>query len=433
MKKIDRAIFRIALPAIVSNITVPLLGLVDTAIVGHMGSAAYIGAIAVGGVVFSVIYWLFTFLRMGTSGLTAQDLGAENKAGITNTLYRACLLAVVIGVVLIALQWPIIHIAMRMMDCTPEVASHARTYFYICIWGAVAVQLLYALNGWFIGMQNTRIPMVVAIVQNLVNIPLSILLVFGCGMDIAGVALGTVLSQYIGLTVAVVMLWRKYREYLTAVVWPSVLHRSELLRFLNVNRDIMLRMVCLIAVTTWFTAVGSKQGELILAANAILFQLFYLFSFFFDGFANAAEAMCGKYKGAHNVEDFALTVKHVFICGVVLVALFTSCYVVGEDAILGMMSDNQLVLDTAHDYFHWLLLVPVCGIMAFVWDGVFIGVTSTRHLLLSMFVGTVIFFASYLLLFPSYGNDGLWVSFLLYLLGRGVTQCIVFPKIVREI
>ena len=169
-----------------------------------------------------------------------------------------------------------------MMDCTPEVASHARTYFYICIWGAVAVQLLYALNGWFIGMQNTRIPMVVAIVQNLVNIPLSILLVFGCGMDIAGVALGTVLSQYIGLTVAVMMLWRKYREYLTAVVWPSVLHRSELLRFLNVNRDIMLRMVCLIAVTTWFTAVGSKQGELILAANAILFQLFYLFSFFFE-------------------------------------------------------------------------------------------------------------------------------------------------------
>ena len=433
MKKIDRDIFKIALPAIVSNITVPLLGLVDTAIVGHMGSASYIGAIAVGGVIFSIIYWLFTFLRMGTSGLTAQDLGADDKTGITNTLYRACLLAVIIGVVLIALHRPIFHLAMGLMDAEPEVAVHARTYFYICIWGAVAVQLLYALNGWFIGMQNTRIPMVVAIVQNVVNIPLSLLLVFGCGMDIAGVALGTVLAQYIGLIVAVVALRLKYKEYLTRIEWGSVLQRSALLRFLNVNRDIMLRMVCLIAVTTWFTAVGSKQGELILAANAILFQLFYLFSFFFDGFANAAEAMCGKYKGARNVDDFALTVKRVFLCGIILVALFTTCYIVGEDMILGLLSDNQLVLDTAHDYFHWLLLVPVCGIMAFVWDGVFIGVTSTRHLLLSMFVGTVAFFVAYLLLFPSYGNDGLWVSFLLYLLARGVMLSLVFPKIIREI
>ena len=416
-----------------SNITVPLLGLVDTAIVGHMGSASVIGALAVGGMIFSIIYWLFTFLRMGTSGLTAQDLGAGNNTGITDTLYRACLLAVIIGVVLIVLHRPIFHLAMSLIGAEPEVAVHARTYFYVCIWGAVGVQLMYALNGWFIGMQNTRVPMVVAIVQNVVNIPLSLLLVFGCGMDIAGVALGTVLAQYLGVAVAVVALWRKYRQYLTRINWRSVLQRSALLRFLNVNRDIMLRMVCLIAVTVWFIAVGSKQGELILAANAILFQLFYLFSFFFDGFANAAEAMCGKYKGARNVEHFALTVKRVFLCGIVLVALFTTCYVVGEDWILGLISDNQLVLDTARDYFHWLLLVPACGIMAFVWDGVFIGVTSTRRLLLSMFVGTVVFFAGYLWLFPVYGNDGLWISFLLYLLARGVTLCLLFPKIVKEI
>lgn len=424
---------KIALPAIVSNITVPLLGLVDTAIVGHMDSAAYIGAIAVGGVIFNIVYWLFTFLRMGTSGITAQDLGAGNTAEITNTLYRSCLLALAIGVLLIALQWPIFHVALRLMNPTLEVMARARTYLYICIWGAVAVQLLYALNGWFVGMQNTRIPMVVAIVQNVVNIPLSLLLVFGFGMGIAGVALGTVLAQYIGLLTAVLMLRAKYREFLTPIVWRNVMQRAALVRFLNVNRDIMLRMVCLIAVTTWFTAAGSRQGDLILAANAILFQLFYLFSFFFDGFANAAEAMCGKYKGARDVERFALTVKRVFLCGGVLVALFTAGYVVGEDLILGLLTDNQLVLDTARDYFQWLLLVPVCGIMAFVWDGVFIGVTSTRRLLLSMFVGTVVFFAAYLWLFSAYGNDGLWISFLLYLLARGVTLSVVFPKVVREI
>ena len=433
MLNINREIFRIALPAIVSNITVPLLGLVDTAIVGHMDGAAYIGAIAVGGVIFNVIYWLFTFLRMGTSGLTAQDLGAGNKAEVTDTLYRACLLALTIGVVLIALHRPIFHIAMRLMEPEAEVAMHAQTYFYICIWGAVAVQLLYALNGWLIGMQNTRIPMVVAIVQNGVNIPLSLLLVFGCKMGIAGVALGTVLAQYIGLLTAAVLLWRSFRAYLTPIAWRRVVQRSALVRFLNVNRDIMLRMVCLIAVTTWFTAVGSRQGELVLAANTILFQLFYLFSFFFDGFANAAEAMCGKYKGARDVDSFAATVKRVFLCGGVLVLLFTAVYIVAEDGILGLLSDQPLVVASARDYFHWLLLVPVCGIMAFVWDGVFIGVTSTRRLLLSMFVGTVMFFAGYLLLFPSYGNDGLWISFLLYLLSRGITLSVVFPKVIREI
>ena len=424
---------KIALPAIVSNITVPLLGLVDTAIVGHMDSASYIGAIAVGGVIFNIVYWLFTFLRMGTSGITAQDLGAGNTAEITNTLYRSCLLALAIGVLLIALQWPIFHVALRLMNPTPEVMAHARTYLYICIWGAVAVQLLYALNGWFVGMQNTRIPMVVAIVQNVVNIPLSLLLVFGFGMGIAGVALGTVLAQYIGLLTAVLMLRAKYREYLTPIVWRNVMQRAALMRFLNVNRDIMLRMVCLIAVTTWFTAAGSRQGDLILAANAILFQLFYLFSFFFDGFANAAEAMCGKYKGARDVERFALTVKRVFLCGGVLVLAFTAVYIVGEDFILGLLSNQPLVIDTARDYFHWLLLVPVCGIMAFVWDGVFFGTTATGHLLLSMFTGTVLFFASYFFLFPLYANDGLWISFLLYLAGRGFVQCFSFPKIIKAI
>ena len=158
-----------------------------------------------------------------------------------------------------------------------------------------------------------------------------------------------------------------------------------------------------------------------------------MFSFFFDGFANAAEAMCGKYKGARDVERFALTVKRVFFCGGVLVLVFTAVYIVGEDFILGLLSNQPLVIDTARDYFHWLLLVPVCGIMAFVWDGVFIGVTSTRRLLLSMFVGTVVFFAAYLWLFPAYGNDGLWISFLLYLFARGVTLSVVFPKVIREI
>lgn len=433
LDKLNKQILKIALPAIVSNITVPLLGLVDTGIAGHLGEASYLGAIAVGGVIFNIIYWLFCFLRWGTSGLTSQALGAGNEKEITHTLYRSCMLAIVVGLLLIILQWPVYEIASRLMDVTSLVANHTATYFYICIWGAIAVQLLYALTGWFIGMQNSRIPMIIAIVQNGVNIPLSLLLVFGLNMKIEGVALGTVIAQYLGLLVALIMLRAKYRKYLKKPDWKELMQRSALMRFLNVNKDIMLRMVCLLAVTTWFTSAGARQGELILAANTILFQLFYLFSFFFDGFANAGEAMCGKSWGAKDIEGFCATAKRVFLWGIALVIAFTAIYVIGENQILSMLSSDTAVIGQAQDAYHWLLLVPICGIMTFVWDGIFIGATATRHLLLSMFVGSAAFFGAYFILFPLYGNDGLWISFLLYLLGRGLTQCVTFKRIIKTV
>lgn len=433
MDALNKNILKIALPAIVSNITVPLLGLVDTGIAGHLGAASYIGAIAVGGVVFNMLYWLFSFLRMGTSGLTAQALGARNKREVTNTLYRSCLVAVGIGVVLTLGQWPLFYVASSLMDMTEEVRVFTARYYYICIWGAVAVQLLYALNGWFIGMQNTRIPMVVAIVQNGANIPLSLGFVFGLGMKIEGVALGTVIAQYLGLLAAFLMLKFSYGSYLTRPQWSEVLRRTEVAKFFSVNRDIMLRMICVLAVTVWFTSVGTRQGELVLAANTILLQLFYLFSFFFDGFANAAEALCGKSWGEKNVESFVATVKRIFLWGLVLVVVFTVTYILAEVPLLSALTDQEAVLLTAYGYFGWLLLVPICGVQTFVWDGVFIGVTATRQMLLSMAVGTILFFVAYLVLFPLWGNDGLWISFLLYLLGRGMTQSIMFRRVVKPL
>lgn len=430
---LNRRILKIALPAIISNITVPLLGLVDTSIAGHLGKASYIGAIAVGGVIFNIIYWLFSFLRWGTSGLTAQALGAEQHRDILYTMHRSCMLALAIGALLLVLQWPIFEVASWIMDTQGEVAHYTATYFYICIWGAPAVQLTYALNGWYIGMQNSRIPMLVAIVQNGANIPLSLWLVFGMGMKIEGVALGTIIAQYLGVIVALALFRRQYSHYLGRPAWSEIFRRSALMKFLNINRDIMLRMVCLLAVTTWFTSTGARQGELILAANSLLFQLFYLFSFFFDGFANAGEAICGKCWGGRDLVGFVSTTKRVFLWGVALVAIFTTIYVVGEDLILGLLSDQDSVIYTAQSYYHWLLLIPVCGIMTFVWDGVFIGATATRHLLLAMAVSSAIFFAAYFILFPSLGNDGLWISFLLYLLGRGLTQCITFRRVIKPL
>lgn len=430
---LNRQILKIALPAIVSNITVPLLGLVDTGIAGHLGNASYIGAIAIGGTIFNIIYWLFNFLRWGTSGLTAQALGANSHDDVVYTMHRSCMLALAIGALLIILQWPIFECASWLMDAHGEVGQYTATYFYICIWGAPAVQLTYALNGWYIGMQNSRIPMITAIVQNSVNIPLSLWFVFGMGMKIEGVALGTIIAQYLGIAVALILFRRKYSQYLGKPQWSEVFKRSALMRFLNINRDIMLRMICLLAVTSWFTSAGARQGELILAANTILLQLFYLFSFFFDGFANAGEAICGKHWGARNLVGFVTTTKRVFLWGVALVALFTTVYVLAEDTILSTLSDQTSVIYTAQCYFHWLLLIPVCCLLSFVWDGVFIGATATRHLLLSMVVGSAVFFIAYFALSSSLGNDGLWISFLLYLLGRGVTQCFSFHKVIKPL
>lgn len=422
LDKPNREILRIAVPAIVSNITVPLLGLVDTAIAGHMDDASYIGAIAVGGVVFNAVFWLFSFLRWGTGGLTAQALGACDNAEISNTLYRSCLLASVVGMGLILLQSPLYFLATRVITVSDDVAVYTSQYFHVCIWGAFAVQMCYALTGWFIGMQNSRIPMVVAIVQNVTNIPLSLFFVYGLGMKIVGIALGTVIAQYVGLLVAVAMLFISCRRYLVRPDWGTVFQRSALMRFLSVNRDIMLRLVCLLAVTMWFTAAGARQGGLVLAANAMLYQLFYLFSFFFDGFANAGEALCGRCWGAKDLPALRLTIRRVFCWGLVLVGVFTALYLTLGEQFLWLLSDRPEVVETAMEYFVWVLLVPVCGIQTFVWDGVFIGVTATRLLLLAMAVGTAVFFASYLTLFPLLGNDGLWISFLLYLLGRGVTE-----------
>ena len=433
MDLLNKKILKIAIPAIISNVTVPLLSLVDTGITGHMGKAAYIGAIAVSAVVFNTIYWLFSFLRWGTSGLTSQALGSGKGAEVTNTLYRSCLLATAIGVALIVLQYPIYVVATQIIAVNADVAQYTADYFYVCIWGAVAVQMSYALTGWFIGMQNSRIPMVVAIVQNITNIPLSLFFVYALGMKIEGVALGTVISQYVGLAVALIMWQKQYRCYLVRPVWQEVFRKTALMRFLNVNRDIMFRMICLMTVTVWFTSVGARQGELVLAANTIMLQLFYLFSFFFDGFANAGEALCGKCWGAKNLSAFKRTVKRVFAWGILLVVLFTLSYVVFENQILSMLSDQQSVIEVAKRYYIWLLLIPICGIFTFVWDGVYIGTTSTRLLLLAVVVATVVFFVGYYFLYPQWGNDGLWISFLLYLLGRGVTQTITFPKLVKSI
>lgn len=415
----NKKILHIAVPSIVSNVTVPLLGLADTAIAGHLGAASYIGAIAVGGMLFNMAYWLFGFLRMGTGGLTAQACGAGNREEQIKILRRAVDVALFVSVVLIALQDAIVNVAFLLVEATPEVEAGARTYFSILIWGAPAVLLLYAFTGWFLGMQNARAPMVIAIFQNVVNIAASLTLVVGCGWKVEGVATGTLVAQYGGFFVAFVIFFVRYNARFAHIrpMGERRWQRADATRFFAVNRDIFLRTLCLIAVTTYFTSAGAAMGESTLAANALLMQFFLLFSYFTDGFAYAGEALGGRYVGASDRTSFTRLLRQLAFWAGTLSICFAAIYGAGGKFFLHLLTDEAIVVAEAVRYLPAICLMPAAGVTAFLLDGVFIGITATRPLLLSMVVSTVTFFS--VVLFFDGNNTVLWTAFLCYLSLRG--------------
>lgn len=438
----DRQILKIALPSIVSNITVPLLGLVDVTIVGHLGAAAYIGAIAVGGMLFNIIYWLFAFLRMGTGGMTSQAFGARNLPEVMRLLLRSVLLGMGLGLLFILLQVPLRELALYLIaPPTAEVAALTRTYFNICIYGAPAMLGLYGLTGWFLGMQNSRSPMWVAIVQNVVNIACSLLLVYGFGMKVEGVALGTLIAQYAGFLTALFLLLRYYRRLmhylpqrlLSSEALQNLWNRKAMSRFFSVNRNIFLRTLCLVSVTLFFTSAGAAQGEVVLAVNTLLMQLFTLYSYIMDGFAFAGEALSGRYIGARHAEAFYSTVRRLFGWGGVMALLFTLTYALGGEAFLRLLTSEEEVIAASATYFPWALLIPLCGLAAFIWDGIYIGATATRGMLISMAVATLTFFLLYAALHATWGNHALWLSFLAYLTQRGLVQTLLRKQVYHKI
>lgn len=428
---INKRILRIAIPSIISNITVPLLGLIDVTIVGHLGSAAYIGAIAVGGMMFNIIYWIFGFLRMGTSGMTSQAYGRHDLDEVTRLLLRSVGVAVAIALCLLALQYPIRKLAFALIQTTAEVEQLATLYFHICIWGAPAMLGLYGFAGWFIGMQNSRFPMYIAITQNVVNIAASLSFVYLLHMKVEGVALGTLIAQYAGLLMAVLLWLRYYGSLKRHVAWRSVLQKQAMLRFFRVNRDIFLRTLCLVIVTLFFTSAGAAQGEVVLAVNTLLMQLFTLFSYIMDGFAYSGEALAGKYIGAGNHRALHLTVRQLFAWGIGLSAAFTLLYLLGGKAFLGLLTNESSVISEAGNYFYWVLAIPLAGFAAFLWDGVFIGATATRQMFYSMLVASASFFLVYYSLHPWMGNHALWLAFIIYLSLRGIVQTALSRKILR--
>ena len=418
----NRRILHLAIPSIVSNITVPLLGLVDVTIVGHLGATAYIGAIAVGGLLFNILYWNFGFLRMGTSGLTSQAYGRKDKDAEIRVLVQAVSVGLFSALAMLILQYPIERLAFRLLDTSAEVEQYAVTYFRICIWGAPAVLAQYGFTGWFIGMQNSRYPMYIAIVMNVINIVCSSCFVFLFGMKVEGVALGTVVAQYSGVMMALGLWFYNYKELWGRITFKGSLQLIAMRRFFAVNRDIFLRTLCSIGVTTFFTSTGARQGDVILAVNTLLMQLFTLFSYIMDGFAYAGEALSGRYVGACNLIQLKRAVRALFGWGVGLSLVFTLLYGVGGENFLGLLTNDKVVIETAGHYFYWVLAIPLAGFAAFLWDGILIGATATRFMLWSMLVASGSFFVIYYYFSGATNNHMLWLAFLVYLALRGGMQ-----------
>lgn len=428
--ELNDKILAIAVPAIVANITTPLLGLVDLAIIGKVGGEEYLAAVGVGSSLFSMVYMLFAFLRMGTAGLTAQSYGAFDRSGCSAILRRALITAGVCSIILLILVKPLGPFVLDYLDADNASAPLAWEYITIVIFGAPAALGMFVLNGWLLGMQNTKLPMRIAISINCINVAASFYLAYVLDMKIAGIAYGTLISQWIGFIACLIAVKVRYKP--PHVKRSVVFNSNEILRLLKINIDIFLRNLCLIAVTMTFTRAGSLQNDTILAANTLLMQFFFFFSYFSDGFAYAAEALAGMFTGAGEHKKLRQIVGRVLNWGMSIAVAFTIIYFAIGDYVIRIITDDARIVFAAREYTPWMLSVPLCGFAAFIFDGVFIGITRTRDMLLSVALGTVIFLCIYFITRSSLGNHGVWLAFICYLATRGLSLMIIFRNFSHE-
>ena len=421
----NREILRIAVPNIVSNITVPIMGIVGTMIAGHLGdSVATIGALAIGVSIFNFIYWNCSFIRMGTSGITAQAYGAGDRRTTTLMLARAMVVSIVVGVAIVVLQRPLGALALRMMNGGEMVAD----YFYARVWAVPAGVMLFGLNGWLTGMQNAIIPMVVAIIVNVIHIVCSLWFAFPLGMGIVGIAYASVVAQWTGVAITAAITWWYYGRGLVRIAWSEVWDVGAMREFFSINRDIIIRTLCIVASYTFFTAASARMDDpTILAVNTILLELFTLFSYMSDGFAFAAEALTGRFIGSRDGRSLRDCVRKCMVWCAVICVLYVGLYVGWWRELLGFFVEDGAentaqIMEYAGRYIGWIVVIPVAASWPFMMDGIMVGATQSRIMRNSMLWATAAYFLLFFTLEPLIGNDALWLAFTSYMFLRGVFQ-----------
>lgn len=408
---INREVVRLAVPSILANITVPLVGLVDTAVSGHLGDASLIGGIAIGTMLFDLLYWNMGFLRVGTGGITAQAYGRGDRKAAIGTFSQGIATALAVSLLLLVLQWGFVELMLRLVPCSPEVGQVARQYFYIRIWAAPATLSLFVFKGWFIGMQNTVFPMITDLWVNLANMLASWLLSFYTPLGIKGIAFGTLIAQWTGLLLAFLLMRSRYRDLLQSTTILHSMKWKYFKRFFSINSQLFVRSLMMLVVYEGFTILAARFGDVELAVSSVMMHLFMLFSYFVDGFAYAGEAMTGRFIGERNAPALRQTVKYVFLWGAVIGLLFTLLYAVFPRTVIGLLTDNAEVITASEPYIPWLLLMPLLSCAAFIWDGIYIGATAARQLMLCMIWAAALFLATFFLCEPHFGPQALYIAY----------------------
>lgn len=416
----DRDVWRIAAPMVLSNVSVPLLGMVDTGVVGHLESAVYLGAVAIGSTIFSFLYSGMNFLRMGTTGIAAQRYGAGDYDGLRVSLGQAMIVAQAIAALAMLLQGPIGDLGMNLLGAKGELEANALEYFHIRIFSAPGTLANYVLIGWFLGLQNARVPLLIFLTINLSNIALDLLFVLGLGMKVDGVALASVIAEYVGVTVALSFAARELRRHTGH--WPvsKFVRIREYAAYFAVNANLFIRTTTLIFTISFVTAQGARMGGLILAANAILQQLQSLTAFGLDGFAHAAEALVGKAIGGRRREALERAVRLCLKWSLIFAAGFSGAYLAAGPALINLLTDLPEVRETTLRYLPWMVVSPLISVWSFLYDGVYVGATRAREMRNIMLLSTFAVFLPAWYLLQFLGNDGLWLAFMLFLASRGI-------------
>ena len=422
-------VFAIAGPAMLANLTTPLLGIVSTAAVGRLGDPHLLGGVAMASIAFDCIFWLFGFLRMATVAFTAQAVGADDGIEIRAILLRALMLGAAIGLTLIALRTPLGAAVFSIMGGSEAVTSAARTYFFIRLWSAPLMLGNYVILGWLVGQTRTGIALTLQVGINVINMALTALLVLQFDFGISGAALATVAAEMVGFLAGLIAVWRVLGGCLD-VPRAILFDRGRLLRLFAVNRDIMIRTAALIAAFLFFTAQGARAGDLTLAANAVLNNFVMIGSFFLDGLATAAEQLCGQGTGARDRRQFSRAVRLVLLWSTAFGVGVTLLFAVFGNALIDVITTSPEVRLAARDYMWLAALAPACGVLAYAYDGIYIGASWARDMRNLMLLALAIYMASWFAL-SGFGNTGLWLAFLIFMLSRGVLQAIRYPAMVR--
>ncbi len=426
-------VLKMAAPIILANLSVPLLGFVDTAVMGHLPHAYFLGAVAIGATIMQFIYWGFGFLRMGTTGLTAQAYGANQSAEVRLNFQRAALLALIIGLLLWLLKSHIIDFSLYLFEASRDVENLARTYFNIRIWSAPAALINYCLIGWFIGVQQTRIILILQVWMNLINIILDLIFVVGFSWGVEGVALATVIAEVSAASLGIYFYLKKTGKDGIIIDYAKLLNSSKLQRMIAINLNIFLRTFCLIFAFAYFTSEAAKFGDNTLAANAILLQFIHFLSFGLDGFAQAAETLIGGALGERNRNKYRMTVKVTMTWAIGISLIYTVFYWLFGSWMIDLFTNNESVRVIANQFLIWVIILPFIAVWAYMLDGIFIGATRSADMRNGMAIALAIFIVSIFILKSASGYQGLWISLIIFMGARGITLGFTFPNIEKSL